>query len=423
MIKVENIEVFNFEGAIRGMRNPLNSWGKSDSYYCDWGMSEYCDKCGKLDADNTGVCESDRQFYCIGKNDLDLMQRLFKAGTEHRKYLRQIFVSMDITAPQYWFFELDTYKVGTTTNSCSKMHKLLSKPFEMNDFSFDKLPGYRNEIIPFVPELSEEEIALERWEPIADGYEISNLGRCKHIFEHHYRIISGSKHCDGYIFVTLHGKQYPIHRLVAEKFCENNNPHENLVVNHKDGNKQNNHADNLEWVTQSENIKHSFQNHFQPTGITTYTGKFSEAERKQIKEEWDEGLLSKRQLAKKYNVSHTCINSIINDKYKYAEKVNLFEEIARPIVDDLNELRDSYFRAENEQAKKDIWYSILELLPISYNQRRTVTMSYENVFTIIKQRSGHKLTEWNDFVEILKTLPYVKEIGGFDEKEGDNNEH
>jgi hypothetical protein len=113
MIKVENIEVWGFEHAIRGMRNPLNSWSKSDSHKCDWQLSESCDDCGKLDADNTGVCESDRQFYCIGKNDLDLMKRLFKAGTEHRKYLRQIFVSMDIVAPLYFWKQMDQYKIGT----------------------------------------------------------------------------------------------------------------------------------------------------------------------------------------------------------------------------------------------------------------------------------------------------------------------
>lgn len=386
MIKIENVEVYGFEAAFRGMRNPMNSWNLSDSHF-------------------------EKGAYTVGENDLDLMRKLFSAGTEHRKFLRMIHVQMDVTAPLYWWSEYDTYKVGITANSCSKMHKLLSKPFEMGDFSFDHLPGYRNEVIPFVPELAEEEIALEHWRPIADRYEISNLGRCKHIFENHYRIISGSKHSDGYIFVTLYGKQYPIHRLVAEKFCENNNPCENIVVNHKDGNKQNNHADNLEWVTQSENVKHSYQNHFQPTGVTTYTGKFSDAERKQIKEEWDEGLLSKRQLAQKYNVSHTCINDIINDKYKYAGNVNVFEETARPIVDALNELRDSYFRSENEKTKKGIWYAILQLLPESYNQRRTIDMNYENVFTIIKQRTGHKLDEWNEFVSRLKGLPYIKEIG------------
>lgn len=228
MIKVENIEVWGFEHAVRGMRNPMNSWDKSDSVNChEYG--EDCDFCER----NYSNCSK----YYIGKNDLDLMRRLFKAGTEHRKYLRQVFVSMDITAPQYWFSEFDTYKVGTVANSTSKMHKLMAKPFELSDFSCEHVP--------------------------------------------------------------------------AEAF------------------------DN--------------------------------------------------------------------------------------IISDLNDVRETYLDFEKLMAngsilqrysKKDVWYCLIQMLPESYNQRRTVTMNYENVFTIIKQRSGHKLDEWNDFVEILKTLPYVQEIMG-----------
>ena len=119
-MKFENTEVFNWEGAIRGMRNPLESWDKSDSYY----------------GDNEIGLES----YVIGENDLELMQTLIKAGSEHRKFMRQIFVSVDITAPLYWWKEFDTYKVGTVANSTSTMHKLASTPitldcFEMDDFT------------------------------------------------------------------------------------------------------------------------------------------------------------------------------------------------------------------------------------------------------------------------------------------------
>ena len=211
MIRVENIEVWGFEHAIRGLRNPMNSWSKSDSHRCEWQLSEKCDDCRKLNADNTGVCESDREFYCIGENDLNLMKRLYKAGTEHRKYLRQIFVSMDITAPLYWWKEFDTYKVGTVANSCSTMHKIAAKEFTVDDFSHEHL---------------------------------FSLG-------------------------TL-----------------------------------------------------------------------------------------------------------------------------RMVIDDLNDNRAMYLSTKNKD----------------------VTMNYENVFTIIKQRSGHKLDEWNEFIEILKTLPYVEMIGGTNEK-------
>ena len=97
MIKVENIDVFNFEGAIRGMRNPMNSWDKSDSNYCD--NFDNCNNCGRAkNCDNM-----DGTLYVVGKNDLNLMRTLYNAGSEHRKYLRQIFVSMDITAPLYWY--------------------------------------------------------------------------------------------------------------------------------------------------------------------------------------------------------------------------------------------------------------------------------------------------------------------------------
>lgn len=237
MIKVENIEVWGFEHAIRGMRNPLNSWSKSDSHYCAWEMSESCDECGKLNgAYDDGVCLSNEEFYCIGDNDLDLMKRLFKAGTEHRKYLRQIFVSMDITAPLYWWKEFDTYKfvlpdpAHVDSNSCSTMHKIAAKEFTVDDFSYEHL---------------------------------FSLG-------------------------TL-----------------------------------------------------------------------------------------------------------------------------RIVIDDLNDNRAMYLSTKN----KDYWWQMIQLLPSSYNQRRTITMDYENVFSIIKQRSGHKLDEWNEFVKILKTLPYVMEIGGLNDND------
>ena len=127
---IENIETWGFEHAIRGMRNPLNSWDKSDSYF---GCGE--NKCRGC----TDYCDWREKNYILGKNDLGLMRKLFKAGTEHRKYLRQIFVSMDILAPLYWWKEFDTYKVGTVANSCSTMHKLHAKEFTLDDFSHEKM--------------------------------------------------------------------------------------------------------------------------------------------------------------------------------------------------------------------------------------------------------------------------------------------
>ena len=221
MIKVEHIEVWGWEHAIRGMRNPMNSWGKSDTVY--------------------GLGEDRYTDMVIGLNDLSLslMQKLFKGGTEHRKYLRQIFVSLDITAPMYWWKEFDTYKVGTVANSCSTMHKIQAKEFVMDDFSHEHLLG-----------------------------EVNN----------------GS--------------------IVEDS----------------------------------------------PLG---------------------------------------CL---------------------RKTVAMLNNCRDRYL----ENPNKLLWWQMIQLLPSSYNQRRTVTMSYENVFTILRQREGHKLDEWNRLWEIFKGLPYVKEIGGIE---------
>lgn len=138
MIKFENTETFGWEQAIRGMRNPLNSWNKSDSY-----KAVDCSKCGKIEIE--GVCEKEGrncygfECYALGKNDIDLMKRLRAAGTDHRKYLRMITVYVDITAPLYWWKEFDTYKVGTVANSCSTMHKIADKEFTIEDFSHEHL--------------------------------------------------------------------------------------------------------------------------------------------------------------------------------------------------------------------------------------------------------------------------------------------
>lgn len=215
MIKVENVDVWGFEHAIRGMRNPMNSWDKSDSVKC------------YLNPECLMICKNNLCGLCIGENDLTLMKKLYKAGTEHRKYLRQIFVSMDIVAPLYWWKEMGTYKVGTTSNSCSTMHKITAKEFTLDDFS------------------------------------------CEHL---------------------LHtGK--------------GDNPIDTLIY-------------------------------------------------------W------------------------------------------------LNYYREVYL----ESKDKNYWWQIIQLLPSSYNQRRTITMTYENVVSIIKQRENHKLDEWREFVEKLKNLPYIKEI-------------
>ena len=242
MIKIENVEVMGWEAAIRGMRNPMNSWEKSDSGTCGYPHHIGCANCPDHKICNHPF-RNDGVFK-LGKADYELVMKLVKAGTDHRKFMRMITVYADITAPLYWWAEYDTYKVGTVRNSCSKMHKLLSKPFEMNDFSFDKLPGYKN----------------------------------------------------------------------------------------------------------------------------------------------------------------------------YAENTDIFKEVARPIVDILNELRDSYLSCDNEDNKRQIWYAILQLLPESYNQRSTIMLNYEVLANIYKSRKNHKLDEWREFCGWIKALPYSELItGGTDE--------
>ena len=145
MIKIENVEVFGWEAAIRGMRNPMNSWNKSDSY------------------ENYTVTYEDYSeirvpYYRVGAGDFALMKKLVKAGTDHSKFMRMINVTFDITAPLYWWKEFDTYKVGTVRNSCSTMHKVTSKEFTLDDFSHEQLT----------------DSAIEQWlEPTIEGLNIA----------------------------------------------------------------------------------------------------------------------------------------------------------------------------------------------------------------------------------------------------------
>lgn len=214
MIQIENIETWGFQHAIRGMRNPMNSWDKSDSVFED-----YVPDC----AMDTAVTVPRLD---IGKNDITLMRSLYSGGTSHRKYLRQIFVSLDITAPLYWWKEFDTYKVGTVANSCSTMHKIHAKEFENDDFS--------------------------------------------------------DEHLDTGWLACLDENIIPLLNRARSKFLETND--------------------------------------------------------------------------------------------------------------------------------KRYWWQMIQLLPSSYNQKRTVTMSYENVMNILDTRQGHKLDEWRKFCVALMELPYVSEI-------------
>lgn len=136
MIKITNIEVTGWESAIRGMRNPMNSWDRSDSGWC-YKIKPTCAECERFID-----CNIDEWEYIVGENDLILMKNLAKSGTDHSKYRRFIVVTVDVLAPLYWWKEADTYKVGTVANSCSTMHKVHSKEFDFDDFSTDHLEDF-----------------------------------------------------------------------------------------------------------------------------------------------------------------------------------------------------------------------------------------------------------------------------------------
>lgn len=237
MIKIENVEIWGWEHAIRGMRNPMNSWDKSNSY--------------KTHIENPETLNTADFEFFVGENDLDLMNRLSKAGPPHRKFLRQIFVSLDITAPLYWWKEFDTYKVGTTANSCSTMHKIHAKKFDVDDFSHEHLDG-------------------ETFPLFTDGNLVDDEGK------------TGFYKCSAWDFLAI-----------------------------------------------------------------------------------------------------TC--------------------------DVLNFYRDKFL----ETKDKKWWYQMIQLLPSSYNQRRTVTLTYENLLSMLEYRRNHKLSEWREFCAWILTLPYheVLEIG------------
>ena len=261
-MKFQLTRVYNFEGAFRGLRNPMNSWKRSDSFfgivdlYDGNALNDMADKWGKEDSydwlkDNGVLRVSDAydglfDVAFIGPNDMELAQKLILAGSEHAKFTRQIFVSVDITAPLFFWREFDTYKVGTVANSTSTMHKLSAAPITMDMFEFD----------------------------------------------------------------------------------------------------------NLDIV------------------IDTYTSPHG------------------------------------------GESIRIFEDYAEDIIDMCENLRLKF----KETGDAAYWKALIQILPNAYLQTRTVTMSYANLRNIYFQRQHHKLTEWNDFCNWIKTLPYNKELITIGEK-------
>ena len=402
MIKVENVEVFNFEGAIRGMRNPMNSWDKSDSIYYEDGTFE------------------------IGENDLALMKKLTKAGSEHRKYLRQIFVCCDISAALFWWKEFDTYKIGTVANSTSFMHKGISKPFDITDFdnnlNIDTLYNGRTGTPVEIKQINEE------WKDIIgyeDLYKISNMGR---IISKEHKIVTKSGYpktyperelkksinSSGYYKVILRkngvGKNFYLHRLLATHFIPN--PNNLPEVNHKDGNKLNYNLDNLEWISKSDNSIHAFNNNlryvtgYNKTKVGEGHRRFSEDDVNEIRSYYNDGW-AMNEIAEYMNCYDSTINNIIHGQTYNTPECEAIDDW-KYMINRLNTLREEYL----ETKDKKIWEHIVRILPCAYIQKRTITMNYENVINIIRQRNNHKLDEWREFCKILNDLPYIKEITG-----------
>lgn len=185
MIQIENVDICGWESAIRGMRNPMNSWDKSDSVF--WGLAPSNESGDWYTLDGQYVTMKvlndisrttlEDKSVLIGKKDLGLMSVLSKAGTDHRKFMRMITVYCDILAPLYWWKEFDTYKVGTVANSCSTMHKIADKPFAISDFSTEHLVGHCDNDIPMTVLLNGETVATTPFEILR--YTIAMLNECR----------------------------------------------------------------------------------------------------------------------------------------------------------------------------------------------------------------------------------------------------
>lgn len=425
-MKFEKTEVWGFEHAIRGMRNPLESWDKSDSGYgCYDGAMSFCKGC---DSEKNKYCQC--KEFVIGKNDLELMQRLIRAGSEHRKFLRQIIVSVDITAPSYFMAELDTYKVGTTRNSTSMQHKGTSHRYTIDDFEVDeqikevlrlKEKEYPDLFYPY--ETTEYKIYTcengRQYEVYKNGRVFSlpfsytdTKGRTRN-FEK--REVIPSKTRAGYFELRLGGRnceKWLLHRLIAYVWVDN--PNNNATVDHLDGNKANNSIENLEWASLEENIKREWENGLVEFDLQTaykkwkISSKIMPDVKLKIQKLYQEGKTQK-ELAEMFDVSQSQVSVIVRNAKNTSDNQELFEHCWywEKLIENLNILRDKYLET------KDYKYFrlIRQLMPMSYLYKSTITMNYENLLSMVHQRKNHKLTEWSiDFINWVKTLPYAEEL-------------
>lgn len=451
MIKFEHTEVVGWEAAIRGMRNPLNSWSKSDSFCSGNDKCSECPDRQKCDfyfsERGTGRPYRNRfsgDFHYIGPNDHDLMMRLRNAGTDHRKFMRMIVVYVDITAPVYALAELDTYKIGTVRNSCSFMHKGVSKPFEIDDFSVKderiykvlrplekktyelEYPYQTDDFRYFTDHNGRRYRVYRNGFVIREGFEYTDnygSGRTRHFEESEATIYQNA---DGYFIIKFAGRNgghMLLHRLVAKLWCEK--PDGAVQVNHKNGNKGDNSAENLEWTTASENMIHGIDNGlFDELGGIHQRYKLWKCNtsviptNKRIEFKYDcESGLTHKELAEKWNITPSQANNV---RYimKNNEHEDLFQEcyIWDGIIEQLNYLRALYLDTKDDK----IFQAIRCLLPQGYMQKSTYMFNYEVLANIYKSRKNHRLDEWHDFCHWIEDLPYHEIIIG--ENDEPNNE-
>ena len=413
MIQIENYEVVGWEHAVRGMRNPMNSWEKSDSD-CGWLFGTNC-------------CS-------LGDNDRKLMMRLRNAGTDHRKFMRMIVVYADITAPLYWVAEHDTYKVGTVRNSCSFMHKGVSKPFNIKDFSVSDERIY--EILSPLPKKHYElKYAYETDEyktyTTSNGreYKVYKNGKivsCAFSYTDNYgsgrtrcfpeREVKPSENSNGYYELKLggrNGEKWLLHRLVAHVWLENKNNF--YTVNHIDGDKGNNCIENLEWCTLEENIRKGFADGLYDSGrlhasyIKWKNGHVNiDPLKKTCLIRDKENGLTYGELSDKYELSKTQINNILCQKTSVYNDLFLMCYEYEKTIGILNTLREEYLDSKDDK----IFEQIRQMLPSGYNVKYTWMANYEVLANIYKSRKNHRLSEWRDFCKWIETLPYGELITG-----------
>lgn len=409
-MKFEKTEVWGFEHAIRGCRNPLESWDKSDSY---WGNNEYS-----------------LESYVLGENDLELMQKLIRAGSEHRKFMRQIMVSVDVTAPSYFMAELDTYKIGTVRNSTSMQHKGTSHRYTIDDFEVDeqikevlreRVKEYEDLFYPY--ETQEYKIYTckngRQYEVYKNGRIFAlpfsytdTYGRTRN-FEK--REVFPSKTRTGYFEINIGGRdceRWLLHRLVAYVWLDNSNNY--TTVDHLDGNKANNSIENLEWVSLEENVKREWEKGLVEIDLQKAyknwkaSSKIMPDIKLKIQKLYQEGK-SQKELAEIFDVSSGQVSVIVRNAKNTSDNQELFEHCWywEKLIENLNVLRDKYLETKDYKYFK----LIRQLMPMGYLYTSTITMNYENLLNMVHQRKNHKLTEWSvDFIAWAKTLPYAEEL-------------